>query len=236
MAKLRFKDMIIREDENYTFINKPPGISTLEDKRSETNILQLARKEYPESQVCHRLDKDTSGVLILAMHASAYKFIASLFQARKIKKVYHAVVKGLHDIRNLENKMPLLQTGRGKSKVSFKGKDSVTYFTTLDTYRYHSKIECIPLTGRTHQIRAHLQSINAPIVGDFEYGGEDILLSQLKKRFNLKKFTEELPLIKRMALHANSIEFNDMEGRKFHVEAPYPKDFAVLIKSLEKYR
>jgi len=236
MAQIRFRNLIISEDENHIFLNKPAGISTLEDRFSPINILQMAKTEYPGCQICHRLDKETSGVLLVARNSDTYKFVSKLFEVRKVKKIYHAVVDGLHDFKNFRNDKSLQQTGRGKSRTSNIGKESTTIFTTLDTYRYHSLVECVPMTGRTHQIRAHLQSMDASILGDREYGGKDVFLSQLKKRFNLKKFTEELPLIKRMALHAFSIEFKGINGVNHKVTAQYPKDFAVLLKSLAKYR
>lgn len=235
MAKLKFVDLVVHEDDNFFFILKPAGISTLEDRFSRSNILQMAREVNPDLQVCHRLDKDTSGLLVIAKNPGAYKYLSGLFEKRKVTKKYHAVVEGLHDFDNTQNTRPLHHTGRGKSKASRWGKESTTYFTTLDVFRMHTLVECRPITGRTHQIRAHLQTMGAPIVGDHEYGGKDLYLSQLKKNYNLKKFTEELPLIKRMALHAYSIEFQGIDGNKQHVEAPYPKDFSVLLKSLKKY-
>lgn len=236
MTKVQFRDLIVSEDENYIFLNKPSGISTLEDRLSRTNILQMARNVFPDCKVCHRLDKDTSGILVLAKNQDAYKFLSKQFEKRVVTKKYHAVIMGLHDFKNQKNSKPLLQTGRGKSKASFRGKDSTTYFSTLNTYRNCTLIQCIPVTGRTHQIRAHLQSMDASIIGDHEYGGVEVYLSEFKKNYNLKKFTEELPLIKRMALHAFSIEFEGENGHKYQLEAPYPKDFAVLLKTLEKYR
>jgi 23S rRNA pseudouridine955/2504/2580 synthase len=87
-----------------------------------------------------------------------------------------------------------------------------------------------------HQIRIHLSCLKAPIVCDETYGGKMIFLSDLKRKFNLKKDTEELPLIKRVALHAFSIGFHLLNGDKKRIEAPYPKDFAVLVKQLQKFK
>lgn len=235
MALLKLEDIILWEDDSLVVINKPAGISTLADRVADINIHDLAKKVYPGVQVCHRLDKDTSGALILAKDSESYKEISRQFESREIKKVYHAVVDGLHDFKDLKTSKSLYQTGRGKSRVSSRGKPSMTIFNTLTTYKYHTLIECLPVTGRTHQIRAHLRFVNAPIVGDLEYGGKSLFLSQLKKNYNLKKFTEELPLIKRMALHAFSIQFKAISGKILKIEAPYPKDFKVLIKNLEKY-
>lgn len=94
-------------------------------------------------------------------------------------------------------------------------------------------MECKPVTGRMHQIRIHLSTLEAPITGDEMYGGKPLYLSTLKRKFNLKKETEEQPLIKRMALHAFSLEFSDLSGNVQHVEAPYPKDIQAMIRQLD---
>jgi 23S rRNA pseudouridine955/2504/2580 synthase len=95
-------------------------------------------------------------------------------------------------------------------------------------------VECEPITGRMHQIRVHLSALKAPIVFDTQYGGEELYLSSIKRKFNLKKDTEELPLIRRVALHAYSLTFRQPNEELLHVVAPYPKDFDVLVKQLEK--
>jgi 23S rRNA pseudouridine955/2504/2580 synthase len=93
----------------------------------------------------------------------------------------------------------------------------------------------MPITGRMHQIRIHLTCLKAPIVCDPTYGGEMIYLSDLKRGFNLKKDTDELPLMKRVALHARSLTFRLLNDEQVTIEAPYPKDFDVLVKQLNKF-
>lgn len=97
----------------------------------------------------------------------------------------------------------------------------------------HTLVECRPVTGRMHQIRIHLTTLKAPITGDETYGGKPFFLSSVKRGFNLKKLTEEQPLVKRMALHAFALHFKDMEGRDHRIEAPYPKDFQALLRQME---
>lgn len=234
MKKRDFKDLVIFENDDYIIINKPPYVSTLADRHEAQNILHLARQEYPAVQACHRLDKETSGCLVLSKHPEAYRHVAIQFEDREVDKIYHAVVEGIHDYRDTLVDRNIIATTKGIARINVKGKQAATYFTTLQTYFAHSLVECKPITGRLHQIRVHLAYLQSPICGDELYGGKPLYLSKLKKRFNLKKDTEEAPIMQRVALHAYAIGFRGIYGEFINVTAPYPKDFAVLIKQLEK--
>lgn len=236
MKKPDFKDMILSEDEDYVVINKPPFISSLDDRVNTWNIKSLAR-EYNESlTLCHRIDKETSGVLVLAKNDEAYRNMAIQLEDRKVEKEYHAVVCGVHEIRDQWVDEPLGSPRKGRVTIDYqKGKPSLTHVTLIKAYRNYTLLACKPVTGRTHQIRAHLRYLDCPIVGDANYGGKDFYLSELKRNYNLKSEKEEKPVIGRFALHAYSIIFQDLEGNDKKFEAPYPKDFMVLIKLLEKY-
>lgn len=231
-----FEDWIVDENDEYIFINKPSEITSLDDRNEKENVLSLARAYHQEAQLCHRLDRETSGILVIAKNPDAYRHLAIVFERRRVSKVYHAVANGIHDLRDELIDRPILQTNQGIVKISREGKDSQTKVSTLDAYKKHSLLECRPVTGRMHQIRIHLAVIHAPIVGDSQYGGEHVYLSALKPRFNLKKWTEEQPLIKRVALHAYSIAFEGPDQKAVEVSAPYPKDLRVLVKQLEKNR
>lgn len=233
-AKLKFKDLIVWEDENYWVINKPPFISTLDDRNDPVNILGLAREQNEDAHVCHRLDKETSGVLIIAKNAEAYRHMSIQFENRTVEKIYHAVADGIHDLRDKVVEDRILKLSNGTVKIDRKGKDAKTTFNTLKAYRSHTLIECRPFTGRMHQIRIHLANMGASISGDGHYGGEPFYLSKIKKKFNLKKETEEQPLVKRHALHAFKLTFLNLKDEKITVEGPYPKDFRVLVEQLEK--
>ncbi|HSJ67212.1 MAG TPA: pseudouridine synthase [Anditalea sp.] len=236
MKKIDFKDLILFENADYIVINKLPYLSTLDDRHESQNILHLAKQYTPDAQVCHRLDKETSGCLVIAKHQEAYRNIAIQFEDREVEKIYHAVVDGIHEHHNTLVDRNLLANNKGIAKVSKDGKPATTYFTTLKTYYAHSLIECKPVTGRLHQIRVHLAYLKAPICGDDLYGGKPLYLSNLKRRFNLKKDTEEQPIMQRVSLHAYSIGFKGMDGQTIKVEAPYHKDYAVMMKQLEKNR
>lgn len=234
MKKERFEDWILLENENYLLANKPPHLSTLQDRQSEANLLDMARKYVAGAQVAHRLDKNTSGVIAIAKNPEAYRHLSIQFEKRKVYKLYHALTDGIHKFEKQKVSVPLLTTGKGEVKASSKGKASETILHSIKAYGNHTLLGCEPLTGRMHQVRVHCAFSGAPIVGDEMYGGKWLFLSHIKKRYNLGKFEEEQPLIKRYALHAREIAFLDLDGKKVTATAPYPKDFEVLIKQLEK--
>jgi 23S rRNA pseudouridine955/2504/2580 synthase len=236
--KLNFRDLILFENDDYVLVNKPPYVATLDERNADNpnSLLRLAKAYTPDAQVAHRLDKETSGVLAIAKNPEAYRHLAMQFEHREVAKRYHAVVNGVHDFEGVSVYLPILALPRdGLVKIDRqRGKEAETIFNTLRAYRQHTLLECIPITGRMHQIRIHLTCLKAPIAGDDTYGGKPIFLSELKRNFNLKKDTDELPLTRRVALHARSLTFALLDGQPLQVEAPYPKDFEVLVKQLEK--
>lgn len=237
-VKFQFKESILFENDDYIIINKPPYISSLDERGDTTQkgIIRFAKEYSPDAQLGHRLDKETSGCLVIAKNPEAYRHISMQFEHREVNKKYHAVVSGQQEWDGLLVNFPILPLKDGKVIIDRqKGKHAETWFRSLRVYRNASLIECLPITGRMHQIRIHLTCLKAPILMDEMYGGEELFLSDLKKNFSIGKGKDENPLIKRVALHARSIHFKDLEGKLIEVEAPYPKDFEVLIKLLEKY-
>jgi 23S rRNA pseudouridine955/2504/2580 synthase len=228
--------ILLHEDEDYLIVNKPPFLSTLEDRVEKVNVLVLAKDHHSDAQVCHRLDKDTSGVLAIAKNPAAYRHLSMQFEGRTVHKIYHAVSDGIHRLENREVNLPLLKQNDGLVKIAREGKPALTIFNTLKAFKAHTLIECKPVTGRMHQIRVHLAWVKAPITGDETYGGKPFFVSAVKRDFHLKKTTEEQPLIKRMALHAFSLEFVALDGQKVRFEAPYPKDFSALIRQLSAHK
>jgi 23S rRNA pseudouridine955/2504/2580 synthase len=235
MAKIRFDTLVLFEDDDYIVINKPAQVASLDDRNEDINILKLAKSYTPTPQLCHRLDKETTGALAIAKNPEAYRSLAIQFEDREVGKIYHAIADGIHSIKNLTIDQPLTPGVKGVVRIDRSGKDSVTIVNTLETFKMHSLLECKPLTGRMHQIRVHLASVGAPISGDQTYGGKPLLLSDIKKKYKLGKWKEESPIIRRTALHAHALEFNSMNAKIIKVEAPYPKDFAVAVKQLKKY-
>lgn len=237
MAKIpQFKDIILHEDEHFIFVNKPAYLTSLDERSgSGTSLLQMARKHHEDVQLCHRLDKETSGVLVIAKHNEAYRKMAIKFEEREVKKTYHAVVQGFLSVTDKAIILPLSVTAKGLAKVDMKdGKKAETIINTLRTFNHYTLLACNPVSGRLHQIRIHLASQNFPIVADETYGGKMPFLSRLKRGFKVSKFENEQPMMQRVALHAYELSFEAF-GNQYQVAAPYPKDFDVLVKLLEKH-
>jgi len=237
VKRFRFKEHIVFENENYIAICKPAGISSLHERLGDANSVIEQAKLYDENlQLCHRLDKETSGVLLLSKHPKAYSHAAVSFEKRRVAKTYHAVSDGIHSFDSFEVSLPLITTRSGRSAVNKqKGKPCKTLFNTLENFKHFTLVECNPITGRQHQIRIHLASQNAPIAADTIYGGQQPYLSKLKKNFTTNRTEEERPMIARFALHAYTLEFNDMDGESLKITADYPKDLAVFVKQLRKF-
>jgi 23S rRNA pseudouridine955/2504/2580 synthase len=233
------RGLIVFEDDDFLAINKPPYISSLDERsaRPTGSILRQLKEIDKDIQLCHRLDKETSGVLLAAKNPEAYRHAAMAFEHRQVTKVYHAVVDGIQDFKGIQVYMPILPLANGIVKLDkVNGKEAETLFNTIEVFKFHTLMECMPITGRMHQIRIHLSYAKAPIVGDETYGGKNIFLSDFKRRVNLKKDEEELPLISRVALHAFSLNIPLMNGERHTIDAPYPKDMRALINQLQKHK
>ncbi|MDN5215928.1 RluA family pseudouridine synthase [Fulvivirgaceae bacterium BMA12] len=235
MGKLKFEELIVFENDNYIVINKPPFVASLDDRNDEVNLLSLAKNYHPLAQLCHRLDKETSGALAIAKSPEAYRSLSIQFEKREVIKEYHAVAEGIHNFKDLKIEAPIFSSGKGTVRIDhYRGKESTTTIDTIKAFRAHTLLACFPHSGRMHQIRVHLAHQQAPIIGDLVYGGHHFYLSSIKRNYHLKKGTEELPLIKRIALHARYLKFKDMTGNDLSVNVEYPKDFSVLLKQLDK--
>lgn len=236
MKRKNFKDWIVQEDDHLIVINKPAGISSLDERTGEAeSILSLAKKYCGTAQLCHRLDKNTSGLLLIAKDNETYRQVSELFRKRKVKKTYLAVAEGRQTFEDLEVDLPISVTSRGKAKVDYRGgKPAQTVFDTIEVFGHYSLIRCRPVTGRLHQIRIHLATQNAPIAGDDAYGGKAPYLSFLKRNFNMGRGREENPMISRFALHASELDF-ELNEKKYHLVAELPKDMEVFLKLLKKF-
>ncbi len=239
MAKRNnFKDWIILETEDYVFINKPAGISSLKERGNQNSddILSLARLYQADMKLCHRLDKYTSGVMLLAKNEEALRSASIQFQRKEVGKLYHTLTQGSSKLDNEIVELPILIDEKRRTVRINKnlGKKSKTSFRTLQSFKGYSLIECTLFSGRMHQIRIHLSSIGHPIIGDGLYGGKLLRLSQIKHKYNYNRTGEEQPIIKRFALHSFELTLKDLDGKEVCVKADYPKDFNVLLQALTK--
>lgn len=232
----KLQDLLIYEDDHIIVVNKPPFISSLDEREGgEINILRLAKQYHEDAQICHRLDKETSGALIIAKDPETYRFVSMQFEHREVKKVYHAIVDGTHVFNELMIDLPILNAGKGNVMISrAEGKKAETYFQSIKYFKHYTLIEARPVTGRMHQIRIHLATQRASISGDDMYGGKPVFLSQIKRGYRPNKNEEEQPIMKRFALHSREVTFKIAENESRTFTAEYPKDFGVLIKLLEK--
>lgn len=234
----KFKDLIIFENDDYIVVNKPPFVASLDERggSGEVNILRMARQYSDDAQVCHRLDKETSGAIVIAKHPEAYRSVSMQFERRKVTKIYHAIVDGQFTFNDLFVDLPILNDGNKNVTIDRQeGKRAETYFNSIKYYKHYTLVECKPVTGRMHQIRIHLATQRASICGDIMYRGKPVFLSNLKKGYRIAKDEEEQPIMKRFALHARHLIFKGMDDQDIVIDAPYPKDFATLIKLLDKF-
>lgn len=239
------KIKILYEDSNILAIDKPSGISVHGDGRSkEKTLVDWVFKNYPKMKnvgepmfveikgkkieikrpgVVHRLDRDTSGVILLAKNQKSYEFLKEQFKNREIKKTYNAIVSGwLKEDRGVISK-PI-----GRSPTDFRKysasrgargemREAITRYKVLKRWgtglRKLAYIEVFPKTGRTHQIRVHMKAIDHPVVCDPLYNPKGYCPKE----------------IKRMALHAQFIEFKDLKGNIVKIESPLPLEFRKVL-------
>ncbi len=235
--KLRLQDIICYEDEHIIAINKPPHIPSLHERHNTElpSIIQLVKDFNSEYALCHRLDKETSGILLIAKNKESHRHMSLQFEKRTIHKTYHALIHGSIDIPKLDVTLPLFTDSKRCVLISkSKGKESKTTIRSIRQFKNFTLLECTPHTGRLHQIRIHCASQNLPLVGDVLYNGKPAYLHEIKHKIK-KISSEDKCIFDRVALHAFSIQFTLMNNEQITLQAPYPKDFEVILKLLEKF-
>lgn len=234
---------ILYEDKNYVVINKPPGLVVHSDgKTKEPTVTDWVLEHYPETQgvgepiqltkggvidrpgIVHRIDRETSGALIIAKTQEAHAHLKEQFQNREVIKTYRAF---LHN--NLKTDEGVIDRPIGRSRNDFRKystqmsargemREAITHYRVLLRTKDFTYVEANPKTGRTHQIRVHFTALNHPVICDKLYApNRDCALG-----------------FGRVALHALSVEFTNLEGKKVKVEAPLPEDFKNAEKILEQ--
>jgi 23S rRNA pseudouridine1911/1915/1917 synthase len=233
---------ILFEDSALLVINKPAGIMVHSDGRSEEpTVVDWVKERYPEIEnvgepielksgriivrpgIVHRIDKDTSGALVVAKTPEAFLHLKKQFKSREVGKEYQAFLYGV-----LNSERGTIDRPIGRSKSDFRKRsaqrgargdlrEAITTYRVIERGDGFTFVEARPLTGRTHQIRVHFKAINYPIIADSLYAaGKPNLLG-----------------FERLALHARSIEFKDLTGKLRRIEAPYPADFENAINLMK---
>lgn len=239
--KLTAPYTVIYQDDDIVVLNKRSGLLIAQDRYNpDAPRLDLeAEKEFGKLYAVHRIDKDTSGIVVYARNAEAHKNISMQFEKHEVKKIYHCLINGRPLWKELHVDLPLQPDGdaRHRTVVNQKfGKKSITDFKVIGECGPYTWIEARPLTGRTHQIRVHLAENKFCIVCDPLYSGNQkpIRLSEIKKRYN-GDTQEERPLLSRLALHAYKITFiHPSTGKEVTFAAPYQKDMDSTRKQLAK--
>jgi 23S rRNA pseudouridine1911/1915/1917 synthase len=230
---------ILQETTDYILVNKPAGMLTIPDRAQSAISMKDRLMQQMESVfTVHRLDRDTSGILLFAKNETAHRYYSLLFEKREVEKYYMGIVLGRPSNDEGLIDAPIMEhlTEKGKMIVHRQGKSSQTGYRVEAGNSRYSLVKFQLHTGRTHQIRVHSKHIGHPLACDPLYGdGKPLMLSGIKKKYKLSIHElEERPVIDRLALHAFQLKFTDQRGHTQEVEAPLPKTFTVWMKQLEK--
>ncbi len=223
----RAEAMVLTQDRAAIVLNKPPGLATqggTGTKEHVDGLLDAFASEGPRPRLVHRLDKDTSGVLLIARTPGSAAFFSKRFSGRSARKIYWALIVGVPSIEDGLIELPLAkQPGTGGEKMmvdeSEQGQAARTRYRVVDRAGNRAAwVELQPLTGRTHQLRVHMAAIGHPIVGDGKYGGQDAFLTGSISR--------------KMHLHARRLIIEHPDGTPLDVTAPLPQHFAASMAQL----
>ncbi len=232
---------ILFEDDDFVIVNKTAGLLTLPDRFNPAlpNIYEKLKQKYGNIFTVHRLDADTSGVIVFAKNQTAHRDLSIKFEKRSVKKIYIALLNGRLINKDSQINLPVAErkSKPGTMKIyKYNGKKAVTNYKVIEEFRDFTLVEVELLTGRMHQIRVHFQAIGHPLAVDPVYGGREALfLSEIKSKYQKKEEEEERPLIKRLTLHAKSIEFVHYRTNKVvKIEAQLPRDFKAILNQLRK--
>jgi RluA family pseudouridine synthase len=244
---------VLYEDESLLALNKPSRLLTSPDRYDpeRPNLMRLLHDAIKKgSPWCkerhidylanaHRLDFETSGIILLAKNKPALIALANQFGSDKPLKTYLALIEGvpLEPVFDVDLPLSPHSIRPGLMRIDTKnGKKSFTHFETLERFLDYTLLKCQPKTGRTHQIRVHLRSIDLPVVADGQYGGRQLFLSKIKPKFHYKGNQSENPLMGRLALHAEQLVVrHPVTDAVITIIAPWPKDLTVAVKYLRRY-
>jgi len=230
---------VMVEHEDYLIINKPfnlvmhPGAGCKQGTLANGLLFYYPElKNIPRAGIVHRLDKDTSGILLVARTERFRNFFVKLLQERKVQKVYKAVVVG-RVIGSFEITESIGRDRNNRTKMSIRsdGKEALTFVKLNESYKNYSLLDVKIETGRTHQIRVHLVSKKLPIIGDKTYNSSNNVAKETPK-----ELIETIRAFPRQALHSHQLSFMDMNtDEMMSFQAPFPDDIKKLIETIKKH-
>ncbi len=230
---------VVFENDSFVAVNKPAGLLSIPDReQTQTSLKDILLEKYGSIYTVHRLDRDTSGIIIFAKTEAAHKYFSQLFEGREIEKYYMGLVHGIPSPKKGTMDAPIAEHGvqKGFYIVHQRGKPSVTDYEVIEENKTFSLVQFQLHTGRTHQIRVHCKNMGHPLACDELYGdGKPVLLSSIKKKYKLSKHDEEeRPMLNRLALHSYRLKFTDADGKVIDLKAELPKDIRALLQQLKK--
>jgi RluA family pseudouridine synthase len=245
------KPEVLHKDELLLVVGKPAGVLSVPGRGEAPALTDLLREMGVVASgepllMVHRLDRGASGVMVLARSTLAQQRLTEQWHARRVEKVYWALVQGYVQELSGEIDKPLwIDRDKRKVRVNKKhGKAAVTRYRVLERFSDHTLLECTPLTGRLHQIRVHMAHIGHPLAVDARYGGgKALMLSSVKRDYRPSARHEERPLVARLTLHALRLTFihpRDWNGADSPTvtpatfEASLPKDFRATLNQLRR--
>ncbi len=240
MSKSKFYTLIY-EDEQILVVNKSPGIPVVPSRDpNEKSLVKLLQHHYDQHiYVVHRIDRETSGIVIFALDEASHKLLNVQFYKRSVEKHYLAICSGVSssDWTRVDKSLAM-DRNTNRMKVDQRGKEALSYYKSLESSNRYSKNIIKIETGRTHQVRIHLSSEGYPILGDSLYNFNPYLkLSDIKKKYVASgKDKVERPLMPRTALHAFSLQFeHPTKQERMTFEADLPKDMKACWKQIMKW-
>jgi len=245
MKRLLFS--LVYEDENIAAVDKSSGIAVSPDRwdlsRERLDKLVEESLSLQKIYIVHRIDRETSGLVVFAKNSETHKTLSMAFENRQIKKRYIAVVCGRPSWKETTCDLALVPNGNKKHLTiidRFKGKNALTTFSLLGSAGNYSVLEAVPETGRIHQIRVHLAALGHPVVCDELYGNtKPVMLSAIKRSWRGNPL-DERPLLSRLGLHAAELFIPDYAGKSteattgLNLKAPLARDMSALIRQMEK--
>ncbi|MFO0840076.1 MAG: RluA family pseudouridine synthase [Phycisphaerae bacterium] len=228
---------ILLVDDHIVAVDKPAGVKSVAGRGKHPNLPALLRdRSLGAVRIVHRLDQDASGVIIYARTLAAQQNLAAQFAERRVEKIYLALASGYVEQDGAINLRLLIDRREGRVVVSRRGKPSLTHYRILERVAGNTWLECKPVTGRLHQIRAHLAAIGHPLAIDPRYGGAaELMLSRFKSGYRASARHEERPLCNRLTLHAAMLRLtHPASGEPLVIEAPLPKDLRATLNQLRR--